>query len=193
MMTRFPSRRTAAVTVAALLVSGFAWGDQRMTSPLQHTVTGIDGKKLDLAQFKGKVVLIVNVASECGYTPQYEGLQTLYQKYGKDGLVILGVPSNDFGRQEPGTEADIMKFCKTNYNVAFPMTAKMVLKGEQTHALYKSLIAADPNPKTQGKDVGWNFEKFLLDRKGHVVARFTSGVEPTSEELVQAVTKALKP
>ncbi|MCZ2342990.1 MAG: glutathione peroxidase [Bacteroidales bacterium] len=164
-----------------------------MTGPLQHTITGIDGKKLDLAQYKGKVVLIVNVASECGYTPQYEGLQTLFQKYEKEGLVVLGVPSNDFGRQEPGSEADIMKFCRTNYSVTFPMTAKMILKGDQMHALYKALIAADPNPKTQGKEVGWNFEKFLVDRKGHVVARFTSGVEPTSDELVQAVTKALKP
>lgn len=187
------TRYTAVVAAVMCGVSGSAWGDNRVTSPLQQTVTGIDGKKLDLSQFKGKVVLIVNVASECGYTPQYEGLQALFQKYGKDGLVVLGVPSNDFGRQEPGTEADIMKFCKTNYNVTFPMTAKMVLKGDQADALYKSLVAGDPNPKTRGKEVGWNFEKFLIDRQGKVVARFTSGVEPTSEELVQAVTQALKP
>lgn len=192
-MPWFRTRHSAMLSMVCLLVSGSAWGDHRVTGPLQHTITGIDGKKLDLAQYKGKVVLIVNVASECGYTPQYEGLQTLFQKYEKEGLVVLGVPSNDFGRQEPGSEADIMKFCRTNYSVTFPMTAKMILKGDQMHALYKALIAADPNPKTQGKEVGWNFEKFLVDRKGHVVARFTSGVEPTSDELVQAVTKALKP
>jgi glutathione peroxidase len=166
-------------------------GAEPVKKPLEHKVKGIDGKELDLSQYLGKVVLIVNVASECGYTPQYEGLQALYAKYNKDGLVVLGVPSNDFGRQEPGSEDQILKFCKTNYSVTFPMTAKLSIKGAEAAPLYKALIAADPNPKTQGKDVGWNFEKFLIDRKGNVVRRFTSGVEPTSEELVGAIKKAL--
>ena len=184
--------------IVAILLGGMAWltgqstlsGAEPVKKPLEQKVKGIDGKEIDLSQFQGKVVLIVNVASECGYTPQYEGLQALYAKYGKEGLVVLGVPSNDFGRQEPGTEEQILKFCKTNYSVNFPMTAKLTIKGAEASPLYKSLIAADPNPKTRGKDVGWNFEKFLLDRKGHVVHRFTSGVEPNSDVGVNAVKKA---
>lgn len=182
----------ASMAVLSLFTAAHLRGDDKVTSPLQHAVTGIDGKELDLSQFKDKVVLIVNVASECGYTPQYEGLQSLYRKYEKDGLVVLGVPSNDFGRQEPGTEAQILKFCKSNYDVSFPMTAKMTLTGDKTNGLFKSLVAEDPNPKTKGKPVGWNFEKFLVGRDGKVIARFTSGVEPTSDELVGAVKKALE-
>ena len=184
---------TRVVVMAATLaaITGSAQAADLENSPLQHKVAGIDGNDLDLSKYAGKVVLIVNVASECGYTPQYEGLQALYKKYGKDGLVVLGVPANDFGRQEPGTEAQIRKFCKTNYDITFPMTAKMVLTGPKTNGLYKTLTAEDPNPKTKGKPVGWNFEKFLVDRKGNVVRRFTSGVEPTSDELVTAVKKEI--
>lgn len=181
----------AAVAVFGAAV-GFAAdkGDAKVTSPLDAKLPGIDGKDLDLSKFKGKVVLVVNVASECGYTPQYKGLQELYEKYGKDGLVVIGVPSNDFGRQEPGTNADILKFCQTSYKVTFPLLAKVAVKGKDKVPLYAYLTSKDTDPKFAG-EVGWNFEKFLIGRNGQVVGRFKSGVEPTSDELAQAVQKEL--
>ena len=121
--------------------------DKKVTSPLAYKLKDIDGKDYDLAKLKGKVVLLVNVASECGYTPQYEGLQELYTKYEKDGLVIVGVPSNEFGKQEPGTDEEIKKFCTTKYKVTFPMMAKVVVKGKGQVPLYKTLIEATPNAK----------------------------------------------
>ena len=167
-----------------------AGGDKKVTGPLDFTLKGIDGKDVDLAQYKGKVVLLVNVASECGYTPQYKGLQDLYEKYGKDGLVVIGVPSNDFGKQEPGSNADILKFCQTNYKVTFPLTEKVTVKGDDKVPLYKFLTAKETDPKFPG-EVGWNFEKFLIGRNGEVVGRFKSGVAPDSAELVGAVKKEL--
>lgn len=182
-----------AVAAAAVVVCG-ARADEKeggkVTGPLDFKMAGIDGKEVDLGQYKGKVVLLVNVASECGYTPQYKGLQELHQKYGEDGLVVLGVPSNDFGKQEPGTNAQIVEFCKSNYKVTFPLLEKVVVKGEKKVPLYQFLTSKDSNPKFAG-EVGWNFEKFLIDRQGRVVGRFKSGVEPTSEPLVSAVKKEL--
>ncbi|MBX9579494.1 MAG: glutathione peroxidase [Gemmataceae bacterium] len=148
---------------------------------------GIEGKEIDLAQYKGKVVLVVNVASKCGYTPQYKGLEELYAKYKKDGLVVLGVPSNDFGKQEPGTEEEIQQFCTTNYKVTFPMTAKVVVKGADKTELYKRLTAA-----TDNKEVGWNFEKFLIGRDGKVIGRYKSSVAPESDELGKAIKTELE-
>ncbi|HJZ56592.1 MAG TPA: glutathione peroxidase [Gemmataceae bacterium] len=152
---------------------------------------GLDGKELDLAKFKGKVVLIVNVASKCGYTPQYEGLQALYAKHEKDGLVIVGVPANDFGKQEPGTEAEIAEFCQTNYKVTFPMTSKVVVKGPDKTELYKILTAATPDKDGKVVEVAWNFEKFLISREGKVVGRFKSAVAPDSPELTKAIKTEL--
>jgi glutathione peroxidase len=149
---------------------------------------GIDGKELDLAQFKGKVVVFVNVASQCGYTPQYEGLQKLYDAHAKDGLVVIGVPANNFGRQEPGSNDEIAKFCRTNYKVTFPMVAKVSVKGDDCDPLYKLLTSKEGG--IEG-DVKWNFEKFLIGRDGKVVARYKSGVEPMGEEFVAAVKTAL--
>lgn len=166
-------------------------GSKEVSSPLDFKVSDIDGEPLDLSKYKGKVVLMVNVASECGYTPQYAGLQKLYEQYGKDGLVVLGVPSNDFGRQEPGSNEDIKKFCSTRYKVSFPMTSKMVIKGEDQVPLYSFLTKKESNPKFSG-EIGWNFEKFLINRKGEVVNRFKSGVEPNSEQLISAIEKELK-
>jgi len=180
-------RCTAA---AAILAGCAALGiaeDKAMTGPLDVKMKGIDGKDLDLSRFKGKVVLVVNVASKCGYTPQYKGLQDLYEKYGKDGLVVLGVPANDFGKQEPGTEDEIQKFCTTNYKVSFPMTAKVVVKGPDKTELYKVLTSATADKK----EVGWNFEKFLIGRDGKVVGRFKSAVAPDSDELVKAIKTEL--
>ncbi len=184
-----------SVLAAGLAVACAAAADkpegQKVTGPLDFTVTNIEGKEVNLSEYKGKVVLLVNVASECGYTPQYRGLQELYDRYGKDGLVVIGVPSNDFGKQEPGSNADILKFCQTNYKVTFPMMAKVVVKGEKKAPLYQYLTAKETDPKFAG-EVGWNFEKFLIGRKGEVVGRFKSGVEPTSEELIGAIKKELE-
>lgn len=180
----------AAVAVVAAAAGADDKGGAKVSGPLGFKMQGIDGKDVDLGQYKGKVVLLVNVASECGYTPQYKGLQELYEKYGKDGLVVIGVPSNDFGRQEPGTNADILKFCQTSYKVTFPLLAKVAVKGKDKVPLYAYLTSKDTDPKFAG-EVGWNFEKFLIGRNGQVVGRFKSGVEPTAEELVQAVQKEL--
>lgn len=163
---------------------------EKMTGPLAFKMTGIDGKEVDLSTYKGKVVVFVNVASQCGYTPQYEGLQKLYDEYGKDGLVIIGVPANDFGKQEPGSDEEIVKFCKNNYKVTFPLMSKVVVKGEGKTPLYQYLTSKDTNPGFDG-EVKWNFEKFLVSREGKVVGRFKSGVSPTSEEMTKAVKAEL--
>jgi glutathione peroxidase len=156
---------------------------------------GIDGKDLDLAKFKGKVVLVVNVASKCGYTPQYAGLEELYEKYKGDGLVVLGVPANDFGKQEPGTEEEIQKFCTSKYNVTFPMTSKVVATGGDKAELFKVLIAEGKDKrqdkKTDKTEIGWNFEKFLIGRDGKVVKWYGSAIKPESDEIVNAVKAEL--
>ena len=144
-------------------------------------VAALDGGTIDFASFKGKKILIVNTASECGFTPQYEGLEKLYEKY-KDKLVIVGFPANNFGGQEPGTNDEIKTFCKKNYGVSFPMAAKISVKGEDTAPIYKWLC----NKKENGvldAEVGWNFNKFLLDENGKLLAHFESKVEPMSEEI----------
>jgi glutathione peroxidase len=182
--------RSLSVLLALALVApaSFAQGGKTVSGPLRFKMKSIDGKELDLASFKGKVVLFVNVASECGYTSQYAGLQKLYEELGKDGLVIVGVPSNEFGGQEPGTEEQIKKFCDTRYKVTFPMTAKVEVNGAGQTPLYKFLTSKETNPKHAG-EIRWNFEKFLLGRDGQVLARFASDVEP--EDLADPIRKAL--
>jgi len=173
----------------ACMADDKAKGD-KVSGPLSYKLEGIDGKEVDLAQYKGKVVLLVNVASECGYTPQYKGLQEVYEKYGKDGLVIIGVPSNDFGKQEPGSNEDIQKFCTSKFKVTFPMLGKVTVKGDKKVPLYQYLTSKDTNPKYAG-EVGWNFEKFLIGRNGEVVGRYKSAVKPESDELQAAIKKEL--
>ncbi len=151
----------------------------------EFTLPSIDGAPAPLSAYKGKVVLIVNVASQCGYTPQYAGLEKLYEKYKDNGLVVLGFPANNFGTQEPGTNAEIKTFCSRNYHVTFPMYSKISVAGGDKAPLYKFLTSAN------GGEVKWNFTKFLVDPDGKVIARFESGVEPDSAELVGAVEKAL--
>lgn len=146
----------------------------------------IDSKETTLKAYAGKVLLIVNVASECGYTPQYAGLQALHEKLGSRGFSVLGFPSNDFGGQEPGNEEQIKNFCTLNYKVTFPMFAKVTIKGENKHPLYAALQTA------AGADVGWNFEKFLIGKDGKVLQHFGSDVEPDSPALLEAVEAALK-
>jgi glutathione peroxidase len=146
-------------------------------------VTTIDGQKIDLAKYKGKVLLIVNVASECGYTDQYKALQALHAKYGKDGLAILAFPCNDFGSQEPGDEAAIKKFAKKNYGVEFDLFSKVKILGKDAAPLYQFLTS-------KGK-VEWNFVKFVIGRDGTIVARFAADVEPDSDNLVETLKKEL--
>lgn len=159
-------------------------------SILDFKVRDIDGKEVKLKKYKGDVLLVVNVASKCGYTPQYEGLQATYEKYKDKGFSVLGFPANNFGSQEPGTEAEIKEFCTSKYKVTFPMFAKISVKGEDQDPLYKFLTAKETNPDFAG-DIKWNFSKFLVDRKGKVVARFEPKVKPDSEELSAAIEKYL--
>jgi glutathione peroxidase len=144
-------------------------------------VEGLDGSTIDFTSFKGKKILIVNTASKCGYTKQYEGLEALYKKY-QDKLVIVGFPANNFGGQEPGTNADIKEFCKKNYGVTFPMAAKVSVKGDDKAPIFKWLTSKTENGVLDA-EIGWNFGKFLLDENGNLITYFPSKVEPMSEEL----------
>ncbi len=160
------------------------------TSPLDFTMTNIDGKDVPLSKYKGKVVLVVNVASKCGMTPQYEQLQAVYEKYEGKGLTILGFPANEFGKQEPGSDEEIKTFCTKNYGVSFDMFSKIVVKGDETHELYKFLTSK----KTAGEFAGeipWNFTKFLIDRDGKLIARFGPRTKPDDAEVVKAIEEAL--
>jgi glutathione peroxidase len=161
-------------------------GDNKVPAVLRFKMNSLAGTPVDLARYRGKVILIVNVASECGYTPQYEGLQALHAKYAGQGLAVLGIPSNDFGGQEPGTNEQIAAFCKKNYGVQFDMFAKVPVTGKDQAPLYRYLTSREANAKLAGP-VRWNFEKFLIARDGTVVARFASDVEPESDELLRAL------
>jgi len=166
-------------------------GDANVTGPLSYKMKGIDGKEVDLAKYKGKVVLFVNVASYCGNTKQYTGLEKMYETYGKDGLVIIGVPANEFGKQEPGSDEEIAKFCDTKYKVTFPLLSKVVVKGEGICPLYQTLTGTESSPVKAGP-VSWNFEKFIVGRDGKVAARFAPGTKPEDEKFVAAVKAELE-
>jgi glutathione peroxidase len=179
---------TAIALTAALAFTASAFADdkgaKKVGTALQFAMKGIDGKDVDLSQYQGKVVLYVNVASKCGLTPQYAGLEKLYEKYGKDGLVIVGVPANEFAGQEPGTDTEIQKFCSTKYGVTFPMLSKVVVKGDGICPLYTYLTGK--GAKFPG-DITWNFEKFLVGRDGEVLSRFAPTVKPDDAKLVKAI------
>ncbi len=149
----------------------------------------IDGNELSMEQYKGKVLLIVNVASKCGYTPQYEGLQAIYEEYKDQGLEIVGFPANNFNGQEPGTEEDIKQFCTLNYGVTFPMSSKVSVKGDDQAPLFTYLTSL-PNEDFDG-EINWNFEKFLVDKEGNLIRRFRSKVKPESKELTSAIKQLL--
>ena len=172
--------------LCSLLFLVGASGAHGQTPPdaLGFAMTTIDGKTRDLSDYRGKVVLMVNVASRCGLTPQYEQLETLYEQYKDDGLVVLGFPANNFAGQEPGSDADIREFCTQNYNVTFPMFSKISVTGDDTHPLFKQLAAL---PEPLGGEPKWNFTKFLIDRSGHVVARFEPRVKPDAPQVIAAV------
>ncbi len=183
-----PSARlllTLLLTSVFFAVPSFAGGNV-----YNFTLPSIDGEPTSLSSYKGKVILLVNVASRCGFTPQYSALESLYEKYKDRGFVILGFPANNFGAQEPGTNAEIKSFCTLKYNVTFPMFAKVSVKGADTTPLYQYLTQ-QANPTLAG-DIKWNFTKFLVDRDGRLVARFESPVKPDSPEVVEAIEKLLK-
>ena len=189
----------AAVAVAAAAGAAYKYGFILNPSPstpppeksaLEFTMRDIDGKDIKLDAYKGNVVMIVNVASKCGFTPQYEGLQALYDKNKDNGFVILGFPANNFMSQEPGTEAEIKEFCSTKYHVTFPMFAKISVKGEDQHSLYTFLTNKVSDPDFAG-EISWNFNKFVLDRSGKVVERFGSKDTPEGEAVTTAVEKYL--
>jgi glutathione peroxidase len=160
-------------------------------SALRFKMESLDGEEVDLSQYEGKVVLIVNVASKCGLTPQYEQLQKLHEKYADQGLAILGFPCNQFLGQEPGSAEEIAEFCKKNYGVDFDMFAKVDVKGEEASDLYKLLTSLDTKPTGAG-DISWNFEKFVLDRNGFVVGRFSPRTKPDAPEVVELIEAQLK-
>ena len=161
------------------------------TNALNFTMKSIDGNDVDLTRYLGNVVVVVNTASRCGLTPQYKQLQELHTKYSDKGVKILGFPCNQFGGQEPGSEADIKTFCSRNYGVTFDMFAKVDVNGEEACELYKLLTSQETKPKGTG-NIGWNFEKFVIDKSGKPIARFGSRVKPNSVEFISVIEKALK-
>jgi glutathione peroxidase len=161
-------------------------------SPLDFTMKDIDGKDVNLSKYKGKAVLVVNVASKCGLTPQYEQLQQLHDKYGEKGLAVLAFPANNFNSQEPGSNAEIKSFCQTTYKVGFDLFSKISVKGDDTAELYKFLTSKEKNEKFGG-EIKWNFTKFLVDREGNVVARFEPRTKPDAPEVMKAIEAALEP
>jgi glutathione peroxidase len=165
-----------------LLVTAMAFAASNI---YDFTLNTIDGAPAPLSAYQGKVVLLVNVASKCGYTPQYAGLEKLYEKYKDKGFVIIGVPANNFGGQEPGTNEEIKTFCSRNYNVTFPMMSKVSVKGADKTPLYGYLT------EKTGGDIKWNFTKFLIDKKGNIVSRFESAVTPEAAEMTKAIEQAL--
>ncbi len=158
---------------------------------LSFTVKDIDGKSVDLAKtYQGKVLLVVNVASKCGLTPQYEELEEVYEKFKGKGFEVLGFPANEFGKQEPGSDSEIKAFCTSKYSVTFPMYSKVVVKGAGIDPFFNYLTSPKTNPKFAGP-IAWNFNKFLINRKGEVIARFEPKVKPDSPEVLKAIEAAL--
>ena len=172
-----------------LLLSLFAIATMSTTLH-DYNVTSIDGSTIALSEYKGKVVMVVNVASFCGYTRQYEPLEKLYDKYKDKGLVVLGLPANDFGAQEPGTNAEIKQFCSAKFGVSFPMTEKISVKGAAKAPIYQFLTSGGGNEAFAG-EIGWNFEKFLIGKDGSIIARYKSSVDPMAANVIADIEKAL--
>lgn len=198
----------ACVTTATWLLLALSYGCREESSPAPSEGTAaaepvaeskplyafrlddIDGNPTALADFRGKVLLLVNVASKCGFTKQYAGLQALHEKYRDQGLMVLAFPANNFGAQEPGTNEQIRQFCSATYGVTFPVFAKISVKGNDIHPLYRFLTSPESNPQFAG-DIAWNFNKFLVSRSGDVIARYPSAVEPFDQQLVADIENAL--
>lgn len=178
--------KALALITMAILVQGILAATG--SSIYDYKINTLEGKAASLGEYKGKVVLLVNVASKCGYTPQYKGLQALQDKYAGKGFTVVGVPCNDFGAQEPGSSEEIRKFCTENYNVSFPIMEKVHVKGPEQHPLYARLTGKEA--EFPG-DIKWNFSKFLIGRDGKVIKRFDSAAKPESEEVMKAIEAAL--
>lgn len=181
------NRRLWLFAVAASLLPVVAYGADKVPAALNFEMKSLAGKPVNLSQYQGKVVLMVNVASECGLTPQYEDLQKLHKQFSGQGLAVLGFPCNEFGKQEPGTDSEIASFCTQNYGVEFDMFSKVVVNGAGQCPLYQYLTKESKFP---GK-IGWNFEKFLIGRNGEIVARFAPKVDPSSPEVIAAIEAEL--
>ena len=195
MMNRIAQAAGLLVALAALACAAAAdkktdKETKEVPPVLDHTMKSLDGEEVDLSKYQGKVLLVVNVASQCGYTPQYEGLQKLHETYADQGLAVLGFPCNQFGAQEPGSAAEIQEFCTENYGVTFDLFEKIEVNGEDQAPLYAHLTSKETDPEHAGP-VKWNFEKFLIGRDGKILGRFRSGVKPESEELTKAIEAAL--
>ena len=190
-MGKLVSAVTLIGPLVGFSVSTLSVEPPKVASPLELKVKDIDGKDVDLSVYRGKVVMLVNVASKCGLTPQYEGLEALYEKYKDRGFVILGFPANNFLGQEPGTNEEIKLFCTTKYKVSFPMFAKISVKGDDIAPLYAWLTSKEANPGFGG-DIEWNFAKFVVNHEGKVVNRFHPKVKPDAADVVAAVEKALE-
>ena len=194
-MTGWRKRWQAAALAGAAALAFGAAPSTTEKSPMKtihdFTLPNIDGQPVSLGAFKGQVLLLVNVASRCGFTPQYAGLEKLHRQYQARGFTVVGFPANNFLGQEPGTDAEIKTFCTTKYNVTFPMFAKLSVKGDDQHPLYRFLTSKETDPEFAGA-ITWNFNKFLVDRQGRIVARFGSRTAPDDKALVAAVEKALK-
>lgn len=180
-----------ALMITRLGMVGAVRGEEPMKSIYDFTMKDIDGRDVSLADFRGKVLLVVNVASRCGFTRQYAGLEKLYQAYKDRGFVVLGFPANNFMGQEPGTEAEIKQFCALTYGVTFPMFSKISVKGKTIHPLYAFLTDKKLHPGTGGA-ISWNFNKFLVGRDGQMLAHYGSRTEPDDSELRAAIEKALE-
>jgi glutathione peroxidase len=178
-------KKVCVAFAAVVLMVGFAQAeDKKVDSVLTGKMKSIDGKEVDLSSYKGKVVLFVNVASKCGYTPQYKGLQGLHEKYNKEGLVIIGVPCNQFGKQEPGSDKEIAEFCSDKYQVTFSLLSKVDVNGDKACDLYKTLT------EKKGGKINWNFTKFLINKNGEIVERFEPKVKP--EQISDKIEAELK-
>jgi glutathione peroxidase len=188
------TRPTVLLSILSLLILSTLSAQPKETTPVEtpgfysFTMKTIDGKDKPLSEYKGKVLLVVNVASLCGYTPQYKDLEEVYRKYKDEGFVILGFPANNFGQQEPGSDEEIKTFCDTKYNVTFDLFSKISVKGDDQHPLYQFITKDSPFPG----DVKWNFQKYLVDKKGNIVARYLSKVKPTDKEVIQQIELLLK-
>ncbi len=180
-------RKLSLILMLCFAATAFAAGAK---SIYQFNMKAIDGQPVKLKHYKGKVVMVVNVASRCGYTPQYAGLEKLYEQYKDRGFVIVGVPANNFAQQEPGTNEEIKKFCSTKYNVTFPMMSKVSVKGDDKTPLYQYLTSAADDPQFGG-EIKWNFTKFLVGRDGKLVARFEPAITPDSTQVKTAIESAL--
>ena len=184
--------RLSILALTAILAGGLSLAAMAADAPaggdaFQFTFTSIDGKPMSMADFKGKTVLVVNTASQCGFTPQYTALEAVYKKYKDKGLVVLGVPSNDFGGQEPGSNAEIKKFCEGNYDVDFPLTTKYDVKGDEAHPFYKWAAATGGDPAVPK----WNFHKLLIDSNGNLIAEFPTKTKPDAPDVEKAIETSL--